>query len=172
MGACMTCVCTGPTGVALSVDDCPNADITRVLVSAPREQRSSVVEELAARLGLALNLLAPGLWELRGERAHRAVAALRAATSATGASQTRVLVAPSTATDRALLVGALAAPRLENLDARDHARQLRALFADEGSPFRSAYQPIVDLPQRRIVAYEALLRARTADGTELPPEPL
>lgn len=173
MSNCSTCVCTGPAGLRPPRGaDCGEYAAGRLLLSVPKQQPTAVVEDVASRLGLVLDLLAPGLWELRGDRVHRVVGALRAVTSMTEAAQIRVLIAAATATDRELLTAALAAPSLEQLDARDRGGQLGQLFAEEQSAFRSAYQPIIALPDRRVVAFEALLRARTAEGAELAPEPL
>lgn len=193
MGGCDECVCTGPVGDVgpagsraggagtagstaggpLRVEAgvaVPSAS-TRILLSAPAGQLVTVLDEIAGSFDVAVELLGPGLWELRGPGAAAAVTAVGEATSSSEAAQIRVLV-DTGAGERDLLAAALSAPTLDQLDARGRGVDLRQLFANERSAFRSAYQPIVTLADRRVVGFEALLRARTVDGTELAPAPL
>lgn len=195
MGSCDECVCAGPVvtaesagpqrvvgvaaggtprvGGAPPVDD-PNAvptAPTRILVSAPGGQLDTVLDEVAGSLDIAVELVGPGLWQLRGPQATAAVTAMREATTAVEAAQVRVLL-DAGVSDQDLLAAAMTAPTLDQIDAQGRAVDLRQLFAHERSNFRSAYQPIVTLVDRRVVGFEALLRARTADGTDLPPAPL
>jgi EAL domain-containing protein (putative c-di-GMP-specific phosphodiesterase class I) len=168
VGTCVNCECTSTPAVGVQL---ATADL-RMLVSSPAGQLATVLTDVAAGLGLLVDQLAPGLWELRGDQLPAAVSALREATSTVEAAQIRVVLHEGDADDRGLVAAAMAAPTLDQLDAQARGSQLRELFADERSAFRSAYQPIVELPSQRTVAFEALLRARTAEGAELAPAPL
>lgn len=190
VGSCDECVCTGPvgangSGVLTSVasvqagGEAQRVDgrvavrtaPTRILVSAPVGQLATVFDEVADSLDIAVESLGPGLWEIRGPDGAAAVTAVREATSSVEAAQIRVLV-DAGAGDRDLLAAAMSAPTLDQLDAQARGVDLRQLFAHERSAFRSAYQPIVSLADRQVVGFEALLRARTVDGVDLPPAPL
>ncbi|MFW1545122.1 hypothetical protein ACEWAO_23520, partial [Vibrio parahaemolyticus] len=58
-----------------------------------------------------------------------------------------------------LIARAMSAPTLSSAGARVIRADLLPLFEDERRHFRSEYQPIVTLADRRTIGYEALLRA-------------
>ena len=165
---CETCTCTGraPHG-----PDCSQPE-SRLLLSTPFAHLSGAVDETAHDLDLTVRSLAGGLWELRGDRLDEAVSALRREMSLAEAQQSRVLIGIDSGDDAAVVVAAMSAPTLDQLDAQLHGAKLSQLFDHEHATFRSMYQPIVTLDSREVVAFEALLRARTPDGEELTPGPL
>lgn len=173
MSACPTCVCS-PSTVPGAGSSCPSDGAGRMLVSAPAGHLARAVGAAGRIAGLVPTTLGPRLWELRGPgpALDGVVTALRGAVSAVEAAEVRVLVDDGTACGHELLVAAMSAPTLDQLDARVRGEDLLDLFADEEERFRAAYQPIVELPGRSVIGYEALLRPRTAAGVELAPQPL
>lgn len=171
MAACTTCVCS-PTPADGGPGSCPVGG--RLLVSAPAGHLGRTVDTVGREAGLTRTTLGPRLWELRGPGPGlaAAVTALRAAVSVVEADEVRVLLDDGTAGGHELLVAAMSAPTLDQVDAQLRGEDLRDLFSDEEQNFRAAYQPIVELPGRSVVGFEALLRPRTPAGVELAPQPL
>ncbi len=80
--------------------------------------------------------------------------------------EVRIAVFPDDADDDERLALAMAARSLGVQAARHRSSDLITLLRDP-SRFHSVYQPIIDLGSGATVAYEALLRARRSDDTEI-----
>ncbi|MGY1607994.1 MULTISPECIES: EAL domain-containing protein [unclassified Geodermatophilus] len=150
--------------------DLPEA-ATRVLLASAAEHVLPAVATVARAVGLSV-FTAPGLLDLADEHDGLRVELFfdRISRALTGAEAEAVRVATDPANEYTALVRALlAAPTL----AQELAR--RGVTAEVGvlaeAELWSAYQPIVDLADRSVVAYEALLRGdsdgRAVDGGDL-----
>ncbi|WP_245794290.1 EAL domain-containing protein [Geodermatophilus nigrescens] len=150
--------------------DLPEA-ATRVLLASPAEHVLPDVAAVARAVGLSV-FSAPGVLDLSDERDGLRVELFfdRISRELTGAEAESVRVATDPANEYTALVrGLLTAPTL----AQELAR--RGVTAEVGvlaeAELWSAYQPIVDLADRSVVAHEALLRAdsdgRAVDGGDL-----
>lgn len=85
--------------------------------------------------------------------------------------EARAVIAPMLIEpDSAFALGMSALP-LATLAAQRRHRDIAGLLADE-SLFYSRYQPLFDLRNDEVFAYEALLRARDHHGNEIAPGPL
>ncbi len=144
---------------------------TRLLLASAAEHVLPAVAALARSVGLSV-FAAPGLLDLVDERDGLRVELFldRVSRTLTGAEAEAVRVAPDPAEDYTALARALlTAPTL----AQELAR--RGVTAEVGvlaeAELWSAYQPVVDLADRSVVAHEALLRAdsdgRPVDGGDL-----
>lgn len=174
----------GWVGVEMGVDpDCrrcgmcgqgrPPAEAPRrLLLSLGAAHLTDPVRAVGRRIGAEVEVLTPSLVQLSGGDLTVAVRELRAVTSTVEAAEVRVLLDDGDTQPTQLLAAAMAAPTLDQLGARLQAGDLQAMFTDEAASFRSVYQPIIDLTDRRVVAYEALLRARDANGVDHLPGPL
>jgi EAL domain-containing protein (putative c-di-GMP-specific phosphodiesterase class I) len=150
--------------------DLPEA-ATRLLLASEAEHVLPAVAQVARAVGLSV-FAAPGLLDLVDERDGLRVELFldRISRELTGAEAEAVRVATDPANEyTALSRGLLTAPTL----GRELAR--RGITAEVGvlaeAELWSAYQPIVDLGDRSVVAHEALLRAdsdgRPVDGGDL-----
>jgi EAL domain-containing protein (putative c-di-GMP-specific phosphodiesterase class I) len=144
---------------------------TRVLLATAEENVLPAVAAVARSVGLSV-FSAPGLLDLSDEREGVGVELFfdRLSRALTGAEAEAVRVATDPAGEyTALAIGLLTAPTL----AQELAR--RAVTAEVGvlaeAELWSAYQPVVALADRAVVAHEALLRGdsdgRTVDGGDL-----
>ncbi len=175
MGPCAGCVCGElRPGEAPSVErgTSTGARPGRALVGVPVGHLARVVCAVGRAHGLGAELLGTSLWQLTGDRVIEAVTALRDTVSPVEALGIRVLVDDGTADDRSVLVASMLAPTLAEAGAQLDSGDLWSMFADESASFRSAYQPIVEVADRSVVGFEALLRARDQAGVEYPPGPL
>ncbi len=144
----------------------------RLLIGLGSGHLHGTVAVIAQQFGLCVQALAPSLLQLSGGNLPAAISALRAAMSEVEAADIRVLLDEGTASPEQVLALAMSAPTLDQLGAQLQAADLQAMLATEASSFRSVYQPIVTLPDRRLVAFEALLRARDPGGVDHLPGPL
>jgi EAL domain-containing protein (putative c-di-GMP-specific phosphodiesterase class I) len=144
---------------------------TRLLLASAAEHVLPAVAAVARSVGLSV-FAAPGLLDLVDDRDGLRVELFldRVSRTLTGAEAEAVRVAPDPAEDYTALARALlTAPTL----AQELAR--RGVTAEVGvlaeAELWSAYQPVVDLADRSVVAHEALLRAdsdgRPVDGGDL-----
>ena len=145
----------------------------RLLLATRVDHTVASLRALARRKGVALDLLAPGLMSLQPADVRGFIAAARRELSGVESDEVRCLVSEhSDPSDAALLALAMSAPSLSEAGARVQHAALLPLFEDEEARFSSVYQPIVSLPGRGIVGYEALLRATDQTGVEILPEVL
>ena len=161
---CVGCTCTSARTTATS---------GRLVLATRVDHTVGALRSLARRHGLALRPLAPGLLGVDTTDPTTFIAAARAELTRVEADEVRCIVLePSCRPDLSLLSQAMTAPSLAAAGARVVHADLVPLFADEQRSFYSAYQPIIDLADRRTVGYEALLRATDAAGDVVMPERL
>jgi len=160
VSSCLGCSCTRPTS---------SGQGGRLLLATGVSHHLSALRSVLREAGASVIERAPGLLEARTPDAAALVAAARRGMSAPEAEEIRAVPVQDEQGD-ALLALALTAPTLAQLDARVEHADLLPLFAQERTAFRSVYQPIVTLgaAQPTVVGYEALLRARGAQGPVLP----
>ena len=164
MTSCIGCSCDSPRTAA------PGG---RLVLATQVEHTATALRTLARRNGLSLRALAPGLLAVETTRVEEFIAAAGGALSSVEAAEVRCAVLPAhDLPDVALLSQALSAPTLAAAGARVTHADLLPLFADEAGCFHSLYQPIVTLPDRRQVGFEALLRATAPDGAPVMPDVL
>ena len=164
MTSCIGCSCQSPRVAA------PGG---RLVLATQVEHTATALRTLARRHALVLRPLAPGLLAVETTRAEEFIAAAGAALSSVEAAEVRCAVLPAhDLPDVALLSQALSAPTLAAAGARVTHADLLPLFADEARCFHSVYQPIVSLPGRAPVGFEALLRATTPGGAPVMPDVL
>ena len=164
MTSCAACSCQSPRVAAAG---------GRLVLATQVEHTATALRTLARRHGLSLRALAPGLLAVESDRVQEFIAAAGAALSSVEAAEVRCAVLPAhDLPDVALLSQALSAPTLAAAGARVAHADLLPLFANEVGCFHSAYQPIVTLPDRAPIGFEALLRATTPDGAPVMPDVL
>lgn len=161
---CLGCVCRSPRTMPSS---------GRLVLATQVDHTATALRSLARRRGLQLRSLAPGLLSLDAPDPQEFITLAHADLSVVEADEVRCLVlGGADLSEVALLRQALTAPTLSTARARVVHADLVPLFADEGRCFHSLYQPIVDLADRRTLAYEALLRGRAPDGAQVMPDVL
>ena len=145
----------------------------RLLLATRIDHSAKVLRSLARRHGAELRVLvAPGVLELTTGDIGDFLAVAGRALSRVESDEVRALVVAEHLDDNALLAAALSAPSLRMASSRILNADLSMLLADERNAFYAVYQPIVELATRRVVAYEALLRATGSTGAELQPAPM
>lgn len=145
----------------------------RLVLTTSVDHTATALRSLATRRGQRLEVLAPGLLELRAVAGvEDLLVAAREALSVVEAAEVRCLVAAPELEGTSLLLAALRAPSLATAAARAEHTDLLPLFDDEQSSFHSVYQPIVALADGRTVGHEALLRAEGAAGRPVLPDVL
>ncbi len=161
---CVGCTCTSARTTPTS---------GRLVLATRVDHTVAALRSLARRHDLALRPLAPGLLGVDTTDPTAFIAAARTELTGVEADEVRCIVLePSCRPDLALLSLAMTAPSLAAAGARVLHADLLPLFQDEQRSFYSAYQPIIDLAQRRTVGYEALLRATDAAGDVVMPDRL
>ena len=161
---CVGCTCTSARTTPTS---------GRLVLATRVDHTVGALRSLARRHGLALRPLAAGLLGVDTTDPTAFIAAARAELTGVEADEVRCIVLePSCRPDLALLSQDMTAPSLAAAGARVLHADLLPLFEDEQRSFYSAYQPIVDLADRRTVGYEALLRATDAAGDVVMPDRL
>jgi EAL domain-containing protein (putative c-di-GMP-specific phosphodiesterase class I) len=120
------------------------------------------VAQHAERVG-ATRRLAPALLEVRGDDLGVVLDVLDEVTTAPEADDVRVAMLDGGVDRDVNVERMIGASSLALLAARRRDEDLVALL-DDPSRFFSVYQPIIDVRSGAPVAYEALLRARGADG--------
>lgn len=162
--SCAGCVCSRPRTAAPS---------GRLMLATQVNHTAIALRALARRHDLALRPLAPGLLVLDSCRVDEFVAMAQAELSSVEAAEVRCMVlGTEDLPDSAVLSEALTAPTLAAAGARVRHADLLPLFDDEERCFHAVYQPIVTLPERRTIGYEALLRAVTPSGLSVTPDVL
>ncbi len=144
----------------------------RLILATDIDHTASALRSLALRLGLRLTVLDPGILELYADDTDTFVAAARDELSIVEADEVRCLVAPLDSAPLELFAQAMRAPSLSASGARIEHADLVSLFDAEHDAFYSVYQPIVDLADGDVVAYEALLRATSTKGEQVMPDEL
>ncbi len=161
---CVGCTCTSARTTPTS---------GRLVLATRVDHTVGALRSLARQHGLALRPLAPGLLGVDTTDPTAFIAAARAELTGVEADEVRCIVLePSCQPDLTLLSQAMTAPSLAAAGARVLHADLLPLFEQERRSFYSAYQPIIDLADRRTVGYEALLRATDAAGDVVLPDRL
>ncbi len=161
---CVGCTCTSARTTPTS---------GRLVLATRVDHTVAALRSLARRHGLGLKPLAPGLLGVDTADPTTFIAAARTELTGVEADEVRCIVLePSCRPDLVLLSQAMTAPSLAAAGARVLHADLLPLFEDEQRSFYSAYQPIIDLADRRTVGYEALLRASDAAGDVVMPDRL
>ncbi len=162
--SCSGCVCGSPRVAA------PDG---RLVLATQVDHTATALRTLARRHALTLRPLAPGLLVMDTPGAVDFVTLACEALSSVEAEEVRcVVLSGEDLPEVAVLSQALTAPTLATAGARVAHADLLPLFADETGCFHAVYQPIVALPDRSPVGFEALLRATTPDGRAVLPEVL
>ena len=161
---CVGCTCTSARTTPTS---------GRLVLATRVDHTVGALRSLARRHGLALRPLAAGLLSVDTTDPTAFIAAARTELTGVEADEVRCIVLePSCQPDLTLLSQAMTAPSLTAAGARLLHADLLPLFEDEQRSFYAAYQPIIDLADRRTVGYEALLRATDAAGDVVMPDRL
>ena len=161
---CVGCTCTSARTTPTS---------GRLVLATRVDHTVAALRSLARRHGLALRPLAAGLLVVDTTDPTTFIAAARTELTGVEADEVRCIVLePSCRPDLTLFSQAMTAPSLAAAGARVLHADLLPLFEDEQGSFYSAYQPIIDLAQRRTVGFEALLRATDAAGDIVMPDRL
>jgi EAL domain-containing protein (putative c-di-GMP-specific phosphodiesterase class I) len=144
-----------------------------LLLSTQIGHTATTIRAVAARLGLTVRKLAPGLVAFDGDDLDAVILELSRELSSVESQEVRCLTMPaSSLADVRWLAQAMQAPSLAVACARLTHQDLLPLFDDEEHCFHSVYQPIVDLADRSTVGFEALLRAISPDGSPIYPDVL
>jgi diguanylate cyclase (GGDEF)-like protein/PAS domain S-box-containing protein len=163
-GDCGTCTCQVAEAASRG---------SRLVLATSVDHTASALRSVANRRGARLEVLAPGLLELRsGDEVADLLAGAREALSVVEAAEVRCLVAAPDLEGTPLLLAAMRAPSLAAAAARVEHADLLPLFDDEQASFHSVYQPIVALSDGRTVGHEALLRAVDAEQRPVLPDVL
>ena len=162
--SCVGCVCSSPR---------VSSPAGRLVLATQVDHTLTRLRGLARREGLTLRPLAPGLLAMDTVRVEEFLALAVAELTSVEADEVRcVVLSAADLPDVAMLSQALTAPTLAAAGARVAHADLLPLFADEQGCFHSEYQPVVSLPGREPIGYEALLRATTPDGRAVTPDVL
>lgn len=161
---CLGCVCQSA---------CTTGSSGRLLLATQVAHTSKALRSLASSQGLKWELLAPGLLAVETDHADVVISEACRELSSVEADEVRCVVLDEPARSEAgLIARAMSAPTLSSAGARVIRADLLPLFEDERRHFRSEYQPIVTLADRRTIGYEALLRAEGSDGRPIMPDEL
>jgi EAL domain-containing protein (putative c-di-GMP-specific phosphodiesterase class I) len=151
----------------------------RLVLFATRVDHSvAMVRAVASRHGAEVQVIAPGLLAVETDRVDSLIAAACDHLTSVEADEVRCLVLDSPDlsdadfSDADVVGRAMTAPSLARAGARTRNADLAALFDDEDRFFHSVYQRIVTLDDRRVIGYEALLRAETPSGAPIMPDAL
>jgi diguanylate cyclase (GGDEF)-like protein len=143
----------------------------RLLFATQVDHTLRALSSLAVRQGFDPQTLAPGLLAVDTDDALALIADACQVLSSVEADEVRCMVqSGSDLSEASMVAQAMSAPSLAAAGARVLHADLLPLFADEKRCFHAVYQPIVSLPDRHTLAYEALLRAETADGVRVMPD--
>jgi diguanylate cyclase (GGDEF)-like protein len=152
---------------------CTTESSGKLLLATQVAHTVKALRSLAAREGLQLELLAPGLLALQTDHADALIAEACTELSSVEADEVHCLVLDTAGVSGASVIArAMSAPSLSAAGARVVHADLLPLFDDEERYFHAVYQPIVTLADRRTVAHEALLRAELPDGRPVFPDVL
>ncbi|MCC5947584.1 MAG: EAL domain-containing protein [Nitriliruptoraceae bacterium] len=162
MSSCGTGACACRSGPGSAEGDL-------VVVRSATGHTIRALAEVAESVGAEANVIADGrILLLRGVAATSLVLQLDAALTTPERAEARAMLLPSDGVDPdTMLESALGARSLGELAAQLRYAHLAGLVEDEAA-FRSRFQPIVDLHDRSVIGHEALLRAHTPDGDEVP----
>jgi len=171
VSGCAGCSCIAPPAAAAG---------GRLLLSTGVAHTAAALRSVLREAGATGAERASGMLDVTCPDPTALLVALRAQLSSVEAAEVRAVQVQDEQGD-ALLAVALSAPTLGQVGARVEHADLLPLFADELRAFRSEYQPIVALDDltaapsgggpalgRRVIGYEALLRADGPNGPILP----
>ncbi|HSP38448.1 MAG TPA: EAL domain-containing protein [Frankiaceae bacterium] len=155
MSLCATCTCAAP-------EACSPLGTSRLLLATRVSHTESAVRTLARRAGFEVRA-SGGLLEVRGAGLSEFLQTASRELSSVEAAEVRAMLVDGPADENSMLRAALTAPTLATMGARVEHADLGQLFTNERDSFYSVYQPIISLRNDSVLAYEALLRARSGD---------
>ena len=141
----------------------------RLLLASRLDHTVAALRAVAEASGTPVRVLAPGLLELTSGDWSAFLATAAADLTSVEAAEIRCAQVPADASEAEAVTAAMTAPSLSAVQARAAHPDMAALLESEATAFRAEYQPIVEIGDGRVVAFEALLRGSDASGATIPP---